>query len=234
MHQFIYNNKNSLDFGLTVSGEDTWRKANPDIERKQIPGRNGDLLLDNRRYENVEITYRVGITKDFSAYYSAFSDFLLSSPTYHRLKDSYHPEVFRKAVPAKPLTPALTARQKEGQFDVTFSCMPQEFLKSGERTLIFTETGTIFNPTLYDAAPMLRVYGVGRVQVGEVIFKLTENDGYTDVDCELEDAYHGSENRNGNIELYGVSFPRLRPGRSWVIFGEGITRIEVNPRWWRL
>ena len=51
MHQFIYNGRSSADFGLILSGEDTWKKAVPELERTAIPGRNGDLLLSNRRYE---------------------------------------------------------------------------------------------------------------------------------------------------------------------------------------
>ena len=33
MHQFIYNGRSSPDFNLFLSGEDTWTKALPDMER---------------------------------------------------------------------------------------------------------------------------------------------------------------------------------------------------------
>ena len=98
MHTFVYNGKKSQDFNLILSGEDTWKKPMADIERMQIPGRNGDLLLSNHRYSNVTITYHVGIRRGFDKSFSAFMNFLLQEPGYHRLEDSYHPEYYRKAV----------------------------------------------------------------------------------------------------------------------------------------
>ena len=71
MHQFIYNGRSSADSGLILSGEDTWKKAVPELERTAIPGRNGDLLLSNRRYGNVSLTYHIGIQRAFPEKYSA-------------------------------------------------------------------------------------------------------------------------------------------------------------------
>ena len=86
MHKFLYNGKSSEDFGLILSGEDTWGRSMPDVERMQIPGRNGDLLLSNKRYDNVTITYHVGIRSNFRVNYTAFMNFLLNHPGYHRLR----------------------------------------------------------------------------------------------------------------------------------------------------
>ncbi len=63
MHKFIYNNRSSSDFGLTVSGEDTFKKPAPVMEHIEIPGRNGDLVISNHRYKNVEVVYHIGIKK---------------------------------------------------------------------------------------------------------------------------------------------------------------------------
>ena len=109
MHQFIYNGRNSADFTLVLSGEDTWKKPLPDIERMQIQGRNGDLLLSNKRYGNVEIKYHVGIRRNFDTNYSAFMNFLLKEPGYHRLEDSYHGDYYRMAVLDKEVSPSLSA-----------------------------------------------------------------------------------------------------------------------------
>ena len=109
MHTFIYNGKKSQDFNMVLSGEDTWRKSMPDIERMQIPGRNGDLLLSNHRYSNVDITYHVGFRRDFDRNYTAFMNFLLKEPGYHRLEDSYHPEHYRVAVMDAEVSPKVGA-----------------------------------------------------------------------------------------------------------------------------
>lgn len=234
MHQFIYNGRSSRDFGLILSGEDTWKKTIPDLERTSIPGRNGDLLLFNKRYSNVDITYHIGIKREFPTNYGAFMSFLLKDPGYHRLEDSYHPEYFRQAVMETEVSPKMGTRNHNGTFDVTFSCKPQMYLKSGERKQVLTGSGTVFNPTSFDAKPLLRIYGEGQITIGGEIVTVTECDEYTDLDCELEDAYKGSENRNGFLILSSGDFPVLKPGETSIIFGSGITCIDLIPRWWTL
>ena len=234
MHIFLYNGRRSADFNLVLSGEDTWRKSMPDVERMQIPGRNGDLLLSNHRYNNVSITYHVGIRRDFDKSFTAFMNFLLKEPGYHRLEDSYHPEYYRMAVLDKEVSPQLNALNRSGIFDLTFSCMPQQYLKSGERLQVLTGSGTVFNPTMYDAKPLLRIYGTGRVTVGAEQVTVTENDSFIDLDCELEDAFRDTVNLNGCVELSSGDFPVLTPGSTSITFGSGITRVELIPRWWCL
>ncbi len=234
MHTFIYNNRKSQDFNLILSGEDTWKKPMPDVERMQIPGRNGDLLLSNHRYGNVSITYHVGIKRDFDTNFTAFMNFLLKEPGYHRLEDSYHPEYYRMAVLDKEISPQLSAYNHSGTFELVFSCMPQQYLKSGERMQELTGSGTIYNPTIFDARPLLRIYGTGRILIGDTYVTLTENDSYIDIDCELEDAFRDTVNMNQYLELENREFPVLKPGYNNITFASGITKIELIPRWWCL
>ena len=206
----------------------------PDVERTQIPGRNGDLLLSNHRYQNVEITYHVGIKRDFDRNYTSFMNFLLKEPGYHRLEDSYHGEYYRMAVLDKEVSPKLGFQNFSGTFDLTFSCMPQQYLKSGERLQVLTGSGTVFNPTMYAAKPLLRIYGKGMLTVGDEQVTVTENDSFIDLDCELEDAFRDTVNLNSCIELAGGDFPSLAPGSTSITFGSGITKVELIPRWWCL
>ena len=97
-HEFIYNGMNSRDYGLKISGEDTWTRPQPDVKRISVPGRNGDLIQLGNRYQNLDITYHCGIVKDLRTNFDAFNARLLSEPGYHRLEDSYHPEYYRLAV----------------------------------------------------------------------------------------------------------------------------------------
>lgn len=234
MHRFIYNGKNSRDLGLVLSGEDVWKTAVPDLEFTSIPGRNGDLLISNNRYKNVDITYHIGIKRGFNIKYSDLLNFLLSDPGYHRLEDSYHPEHFRMAAFAADVNPQPGALNRSGIFDLTFNCKPQMFLKSGERAISFTGNGTLYNPTLFQARPLIRVYGTGEVTIEQNSFRLTENNEFCDIDCDLQDAYHGAENRNGSLVLTVGDFPVLKPGENMIVLGTGVERIEITPRWWCL
>ena len=59
LNYFIFNGTKSLDEQLIVVDKSTYKGAARDITFTQIPGRSGDLLIDNKRYKNVKITYDV-------------------------------------------------------------------------------------------------------------------------------------------------------------------------------
>ncbi len=235
-HIFTLKGKNMRDFALTISGEDTWKKPKADVERLSIPGRNGDLVFSNRRYENVEIVYHCGITKDFDRNFSALAEYLLSLSGYQRMEDSYHPDVYRMALLESEISPEMTVRNRAGQFDLRFSCKPQMYLKTGEQKTTLTSSGSLFNPTRFASKPLLRIYGTGQLGIGEESIKITKANSYTDIDCDLEEAYKDTAavNCNDNIELSGDDFPALQPGKNGIRLGSGISKVEVVPRWWRI
>ena len=95
VHIFKYGSKSSRDFGIAISGQDTWKKPVPRMERITVPGRNGDIITFDGSYENINILYHCGIQRHFDLKYTALMNYLLSCPGYNRLEDSYHPDVYR-------------------------------------------------------------------------------------------------------------------------------------------
>ena len=83
---------------------------------------------------------------------------------------------------------------------------------------------------------MLRVYGAGTFGIGGNTVTITAADGYTDMDCELEDAYKDTAavNKNSYVVLSGDNFPTIPPGTQGIELGSGITQIDIVPRWWKL
>lgn len=233
-HTLTYNGKNLKDYGVYVSGEAAWEKPAADITRIQVPGRNGDLTIFNGRYENVPIVYRCGIVEDFNTNFSDLTAFLLSSPGYKKLVDSSHPGVYRMALLDSGISPEMTPRNKEGEFELAFTCKPQTYLDSGDTSQTFTSSGTINNPTAFEALPLIRAYGSGTITVGGKQITIANNSSYIDIDCDIQDAYRGTTNCNGNITLNSGEFPTLAAGTNSVAMSSGITRIVITPRWWRL
>ena len=232
-HGLIYNGIDLRGFGVYVSGEDSWAKPAPEFEKVSVPGRNGDLITYNRRYSNVNIIYRLGITKNFNVNYGDLIDALLSDPGYHRLEDTSHPGEYRMAMIESGIDPSMTARNLAGEFEVAFNCKPQVYLTTGELTMTLTASGTIYNPTCYEASPLIRVYGNGTLTVNGDAIVFTSNTGYTDLDCDLEDAFYGAVNRNSMVTMATGEFPRLQPGVNSIQL-TSLSRVEITPRWWRL
>lgn len=135
-----------VDFGVTLSGTGTYNAPERDVSRIQVPGRNGDLLLDNGRFFNIDVVYPVNIELGLPDKVRALRAFLLSHKGYFRLEDSYHPDEFRMAQYAGPFEITPTgSNNRYGRMELTFDCKPQRFLKSGE--LGKTYTGTATTPT---------------------------------------------------------------------------------------
>ena len=235
-HLMKYNGISSADYGLHLSGEDTWRKPSPEFERTAVPGRNGDLIVSNRRYSNVDITYHAGIYHNFDQNYTAYINAILAEPGYHRLEDSYPPDVYRMAVIEHSFEPEMSTLNHHGMIAIKFNCKPQTFLRSGDQKLTFTGTGTIFNPTMFTAKPLLRIFGKGTVDIGDESITVLSNDSYTDVDCESEEAYmdDAASPRNNLVRVSGDDFPVLPPGQTHIRLSGGIQKLEVIPRWWKL
>lgn len=108
------------------------------------------------------------------------------------------------------------------------------FTNTGDTTLRYAEPFSIENPTLFDSEPLIRVYGTGRVGIGEYTIAIDEDDGYTDIDCHMMDCYKGNQNRNSYVTLSNHEFPVLKPGKNIVTMGTGISKVEITPRWWKV
>lgn len=233
-NQFFYNGRSSADFGLLISGIDTFSSTSRDVTSISIPGRNGDLLIDNGRYHNIDIVYDAAIAREFREKFDAFRAFMLSSPGYNRLEDTYHPDEYRMAAFSAPMSPDLVGTGfHAGKFSVGFNCKPQRFLKSGETPITLSAPRRLYNSG-FQALPLITVYGsgAGTLTVGGVTVQLKAIDGYVTMDCDLQDAYKGLENKNSTI--YAPQFPVLQPGENLITWTGGVTRVEITPRWWTL
>lgn len=231
MNTFIFNKKKSSEYGIYISGSGTYNFPERDITTYEVPGRNGDLIVDNGRFKNILLKYPAFIRQKFKENTDGARMWLLKSSTYHRLEDSYHPDIFRMARFSGPLDWKTRFLNYSGECDLIFDCKPQRFLKSGEIPIVSEENIVVSNPTPFEATPLIRVYGTGgELIVGNNIIQIKNIDNYVDIDCDTQNAFKGTVNCNGNIVL--DTFPILPEGETGVVFNGDITKIEIIPRWW--
>lgn len=123
-------------FGLVTDGADTWTKPERDRELISVPGRNGDLILDHGRWNNVDIKYNFLIKDGWQNKFEEFARWLCAHRGYFKLEDPHrHPDVYRMAEFADSIDPKLWFTTRTGIFTLTFNCKPQQFLYSGDRPL---------------------------------------------------------------------------------------------------
>ena len=229
----IYGGKNLLEFGVYVSAEGSYNAPSRSITEEVIPGRNGTLIIDNGRYENRVVTYPAYIIENLEANMAALRAYLLSHTSYTRLEDTFHPDEYYLAMPTGGIEVQTSGRyNREGVFNLSFTCKPQRYLKSGEEVIHLTDAGTLYNPTMFVAKPLLRVYGNGEVHIGDSSFAIDTEAEYVDIDCEIEDCYSNGTNQNPYVTI--DNFPEFPPGENTISFEGEITQVDVITRWWSL
>lgn len=173
-----FDGESSKDYGIYITGSAVFNAPARDVEMVTIPGRNGTFALDRGRFENIEVTYPAGLfgetEADFAQGISDFRNFLASRQGYVELSDDYNPGEYRLAVYKNGLD--VTPEQlKAGEFEIVFECKPQRFLTSGETEITVTSGGTVTNPTLFDARPVLHVTGYGDIKIGGQTISIANN-----------------------------------------------------------
>lgn len=231
---FILNGVDSRDFGVYISGQGTFSAPRRSYNMIPVPGRNGDLVGNEKRFENLELTYPAFIYANFKQNIRDFRNFLLSQVGYQTLTDSYHPDEFRKVLYEGAFEPEVEPKNDAGSFEIVFNCKPQRFLNSGTQVTTLTASGSIINPTQFNSQPLLRVYGDGQLGIGSQTITISLSGTYTDIDCEMMDCFEGVYNRNNRVVFSDYNFPVFKPGINNISLGTGITRVEITPRWWQL
>lgn len=170
MNSIIFGGIDSSDYGIYISGEGVWNAPERDAETIQIPGRNGEYVLDKGNFKNIEVTYpafnQETSYNDFRTKVDNFRNAISSLKGYQRLTDSFHPDEYRMAafIGGLEVKPVLY-NDKSMEMNIVFNCKPQRFLTSGETEQTVTSGATITNPTLFESEPLLRVLGYGKIKI---------------------------------------------------------------------
>ena len=131
---FTLNGRSSADWGIVASKDNGFDAPERDVSAIEVPGRNGELHIDNGRWRNIDVTYNdCVIERDFTERFGDFRAYCAKQRGYQRLDDTFHPDEYRLADMTQGIkVSSVGTRYGSGKFDLTFNCKPQRFLKSGE------------------------------------------------------------------------------------------------------
>lgn len=226
---FYYNGKSSADFEAYITNAGAYQAPQHSYESIPVPGRNGNLVIDNDKFENVDIFYPAVIVDDFDNNFDAFKAYLLSINGYQKLYDTYHPDEFYMAVFRGIENIKVRPQHDGGTMRIIFERKPQKFLISGEK-VFEGQSLTLKNPTKYKALPLIRLYGSGTLTIGDIQLVLATSATYVDIDCDLQEALQEGENEH--ITLTNGVFPYLAPSDNQITFTG--TQVQITPRWFTI
>lgn len=131
-----FGSVNTSAYDVYVTGEQAFNAPARVYEMIDIPGRSGQLAIDGKRYENIEVSYPAGLFTrahtDYREKIAAIRNALASQTGYQRLTDSYNPDEFRMAIYAGPFDTEPVGNLIASEFEINFNCKPQRYLTSGE------------------------------------------------------------------------------------------------------
>lgn len=137
IHYFTFGDVSTANYNVWVSGSGVYDSPERDVEFISIDGRNGDLIQDNGRFHNLEVTYPCFIARTFLDNFDNFRSQMHLQRGYQKLWDSYHPLEYREAVLSAPIHPHAGVLNRDGTFDITFNCKPQRFLLEGSEYVTY-------------------------------------------------------------------------------------------------
>ena len=232
----VFNGISSQDLHIQVQTEPSYDFPEKDYDVTHVPGRNGDIVIDQGSWQNVSRKYNLAMDAGKISYTEVASklvQWLHSASGYARLEDSYEPDFYRMAM-YKDSGSISNIFNKAGQIDVEFTCKPQRYFKSGEAADIFVASSEYRNPTDFPAKPLIKIHGKDYGEVGIGTYAVTINDIIDGmiVDSEQQDTYKDQMNCNSKVSI--TEYPKLVSGNNAISIHGGVTSIEIIPRWWTL
>ena len=153
MGVIIFNGLSSIDYGIQVEHPPEYEIPEREYNIISVPGRNGDLVMDNGSYKNVVRSYQISVgslDKDYVTMANNVAKWLRGTSGYARLEDSYEPAYYKIASYSESNI-LSNIHQQAGRMTINFNRKPQRFLKSGDLKTIITKTSSIVNPTDYSS-----------------------------------------------------------------------------------
>lgn len=232
---FSFNGHKSMEYGLYINGDAAYNAPERDTEDIEIPGRSGTLTVDNGRWRNISVSYKVFVFgAKATQHIDAIREWLLTAIGYTRLEDSYHTDSYRMARYSGNIEWDVNLLAQCGEATLTFECWPQRYLKTGETAQTVKSGGKLSNPTACPALPVLvlTLTGSAKLQVGSTQVAIEGYTGQMTIDCNLQDAY--TDGKNLNQYITAPDFPILEAGTTQISWTGGISSLSVTPRWWTL
>lgn len=259
----IFNGESSLYHDVYVSGNATYDSPQKEYKKVSVPGRSGDLLIFNGRYQNIQVVYRASIipSTDYESTVRGIKNWLFKDNGYLRLEDSYHPDEYRLALFTGPLN-ITTLQFKAGAFNLAFDCKPQRYLKmntfssaqacidagySTQEQINYYKkleynggTFTVVNPTSFESLPRFEITGYGNItfedEAGNInTVTIKPNDkGWTEFVLDSETLLCLSGTNNANAYFIVGDFPTFKAGSTKITCESTITKVDIYPRWWRI
>lgn len=218
---FIFNNISSEDY-LMVNKLPPIIKAQKDIEKIEIDGRDGFLTQSNGTYKGtiktVECTIMDLEQLDFICMWlDGSADVIFSNePT------KVYKATIINQIPFEKIAATFHT------LIIQFECQPHKY-STDNNLVTLTSISTIFNPGA-KSKPVIKIYGTGPITlfINNNVINLTNVVDYVTIDSDIMDCFKDTMLKNNDMS---GEFPELSPGNNEISWTGSVTKIEIKPNW---
>lgn len=238
INSVTYNSIASDTLGVYVTGSGAYDAAELDIKAYEIPGKNGDILISNNRWKNIEVVYPAFVV-GMSSRIQSIRNWLTGAQGYTTISDTFDTTHFREGISSGRQSFEAQPTIDGANFELVFNCKPQRYLTSGDSYQSVTNNMTLTNPTSFNALPVFYMVGgwsngatfTVTNSLGTFTMTATAAYAYTSyISCEYKNVYRSGTNLNDKM---GGDFPVLAPGTNTITIS-GFNQPWIRPRWWEL
>lgn len=240
-NQLIFGEYNLSDWGVYYGKKTLFNAPKRNVTTVSVPGRNGDLVIDNGNWENIDVVYSCFIEGKAKDRLADLKQAILSQLGYVKISDSVNPSEFRLGCYKEGLHSISTSlHTKNARFDLTFNCKPQRFLAAGDEWRAVQPSDRLYNPTLFPFSPLFKIkmsdaeWGSFTVDDYTIRVKDTHSAGTLYIDTETMQCYSGDQLLNDCVEFSSDLPLKVQPGGRLVTLSANIANLQVKTRWFRL
>ncbi len=230
----VYKEQSSLDFGLVIAQKNSYIGAQRDVTYTSVPGRDGDLIIDNGRYKNTNVKYKLSLINrkpyNFGDLSRLIKVWLLAEQGYFKLWDLYDERYFRLASYSNEANIEQELKQV-GTLSLTFNAKPFKYSFEGQKPVIIDKPQALYNAEAFPSKPYIKITGSGDItlNINNDKFDFKGVDEFIEIDSEIMNAFKGTEPQNGKMSADG--FPALYSGDNNISWSGDVERLEIIPRW---
>lgn len=233
INRFTYKGISSADMGIIITRSPNITSAERDEELISVPGKSGDVIIDNGRFGNVNVSYEVNLLSDeipLDLMARKIKAWLQGKAGYFKLTDTYDPNYYRMAAYSGSIDIEDKVR-KIGITTLNFNCKPLKYRIDGENNIEITKKATLYNPEEWESFPYLKIMGDGAVTlyINNNSFYISAIDEYVELDSELQSAYKGNILQNSKINF--ANFPAFSVGANNISWVGNVSKIIIKARW---
>ena len=234
MAWFRFNGVDSRDYNIKIHKDVFFVSPERDISFVQVPGRDGDLAIDNGRYNaydySIPITLNLKDSDNVDRQTKRITEWLKTNE-WGTLELSWSPDYQYKAICFQTFDMARTL-ETFGRTVINFRLQP---IKYQSKEVILTDGYTLVNRENRASKPLIHIEGTGDITInknGVEWLVLTSVDNYITIDSELMSVYKDNlpqyEKMNSSIRPL---FPVIDPGENTFTITGNATSITMDCRW---